>query len=94
MPNKRFSIILVIIAIVLAIPFIAMQFSNEVNWSVFDFGVAAVLFFITGLTIELVFQKVKTPKNRIILLAAFLFIVFLIWAELAVGIFGTPLSGS
>jgi uncharacterized membrane protein len=94
MPNKRFTIILVTIAILLTIPFIAMQFTNEVNWSAFDFGVAAVLLLGTGLTIELVFQKVKTPKNRFILLAAILFILFLIWAELAVGIFGTPFAGS
>lgn len=94
MPNKRFTIILVTIAILLAIPFIAMQFTNEVNWSVFDFVVAAVLLLATGVAIELVFQKVTTTRNRYVLLAAILLLLFLIWAELAVGIFGTPFAGS
>jgi hypothetical protein len=94
MLNKRFTIILIVIAILLAIPFIAMQFTGEVNWSAFDFGVAAVLLLGTGISIELVFQKITTPRNRFILLAAILFILFLIWAELAVGIFGTPFAGS
>lgn len=94
MKNKRLLIILAVVAILLLIPFIAMQFTPEVDWSAFDFVVMGVLLLGTGLLCELVLRKVKTVKNRIILCAAILFLFSLIWAELAVGVFGSPIAGS
>ena len=44
--------------------------------------------------IELVLQKVTKKQHRIILCLAILFVLLLVWAELAVGIFGTPFAGS
>jgi len=94
MKNKRPIAILISVVIILLIPFIAMQFTNEVNWTLFDFIVAGVLLLSFGLSVELVLRKVKIRKYRIALVLAFLFALLLIWAELAVGIFGTPLGGS
>jgi len=93
MQNKRLIIILLTSAILLLIPLIAMQFTDEVNWTLFDFIVAAVLLFGTGLMCELVIRKVNKTKFRIAICVALLAMLLLIWAELAVGIFGTPLSG-
>ena len=70
-----------------------MQFTDEVNWNLFDFIIAGTLLIGTGLIIELVLRKTKKIKYRIIIVAALLIVFLLIWAELAVGIFGTPLSG-
>jgi hypothetical protein len=92
--NKRLGGILSAAALLLLVPFIAMQFSAEVNWSASDFIIAAVLLFGTGLLCELVLRKVKTFKLRIIICAALLVVLFLVWAELAVGLFGTPFAGS
>ncbi len=92
--NKRLIGIVFTVALLLLIPFIAMQFSNEVNWSVFDFTVAGVLLLSTGLLCELVLRKVPKTEHRIAICAAILAVLFLIWAELAVGIFGTPFAGS
>jgi len=92
--NKRLSAILLTVVLMLLVPLIAMQFTSDVNWSVFDFAVAAVLLFGTGLLCEFVMRKVKTMKLRIIICAVILIALFLIWAELAVGIFGTPFAGS
>lgn len=36
----------------------------------------------------------STKKKRIIVVVVVAAVVFLIWAELAVGVFGTPISGS
>lgn len=94
MKNKRLIIILSIAATLILIPFIAMQFTNEVNWSAFDFLVIGILLTGTGLLIELVLRTIKTTTGRIIICAVILFLFFLIWAELAVGIFGTPFAGS
>jgi hypothetical protein len=76
---------------ILLIPLIAMQFTNEVQWSVFDFIVAGVLLSGTGVTLELLLRKFKTFKTRFIAGAILFIIFFLIWVELAVGIFGTLL---
>lgn len=94
MNNKRLIIILTAIVILLLIPFIAMQFTDEVNWTIADFVIMGILLTGTGLLIELVIRKIKGIKYRIILLVTVLLAFLLIWAELAVGIFGTPFAGS
>ena len=94
MQTKRLKAILLTITLLLLIPFMAMQFTDEVNWSLFDFVVAGVLLLTTGLLCELVLRKVIKIQHRVILCLAILGVLFLIWAELAVGIFGTPLSGN
>ena len=94
MKNKRLILILTTAAILLSIPFIAMQFTTEVDWNITDFAIMGVLLFGTGLLCELVMRTVKSIDNRILICGAVLFVFFLIWAELAVGIFGTPFAGS
>ena len=92
--NKRLIGILLTVALLLLVPFTAMQFSDEVNWSLFDFVIAGVLLLGTGLLCELVLRKVKKLEYRIGLCALLLLGLFLIWLELAVGVFGTPFAGS
>jgi len=92
--NKRLITILLAIPLLLLIPLIAMQFSSEVNWKSLDFLVMGVLLLVVGLTFELVLRKVPKENNRIALISIILFVFLLIWAELAVGIFGTPFAGS
>ncbi len=94
MKNKGLIIILSAVVILLLIPFIAMQFTNEVDWKILDFVIMGVLLTGTGLLCELVIRKVNSVKNRIIICGVILFVFFLIWAELAVGIIGTPFAGS
>lgn len=94
MKNKRLIIILSAVVILLLVPFIAMWFTNEVDWKILDFAIMGVLLLGTGLLCELVMRKVKGIKNRIIICGAILFAFFLIWAELAVGIIGTPFAGT
>lgn len=92
--KNRLSIILSSIAFLLLIPFVAMQFTDEVKWSASDFIVMGILLLVTGLTTELVLRKVNKPEYRLVWIGAVLFMFLLIWAELAVGIFGTPFAGS
>ena len=86
MPKQYISIIIATISVLL-IPLIAMQFTNEVNWGILDFIVAAILLLSTGLSCNFVMQKVKNTQFRIAIFLAILVLLFLIWAELAVGIF-------
>lgn len=92
--NLRLITILVTASALLLTPLIAMQFTREVNWTAVDFIAAAVLLFGTGLVCEFVMRKVKNIGYRVIICGAILVVLFLVWAELAVGIFGTPLAGS
>lgn len=92
--NKRLIPILIIIPLILLIPLIAMQLSTEVNWSLLDFLVMGALLLGVGLMFEVVLRKVPKKNNRIALIAVILIVFLLIWAELAVGIFGTPFAGS
>lgn len=94
MQNKRLIVIVLVVAVILLIPFIAMQFTNEVDWKLTDFVIAAILLLGTGLSCEFVLRKVKNLQYRIAICAFLLLALFLVWAELAVGIFGTPFAGS
>lgn len=94
MKNKRWMIILAVVGVLLLIPLVAMQFTNEVNWSGSDFGIMGVLLLGTGLVCELVLRKVRKRTTRLVLCVAVLGIFILVWMELAVGIFGTPFAGS
>ncbi|MGK0255233.1 MAG: peptidoglycan/LPS O-acetylase OafA/YrhL [Mariniflexile sp.] len=93
MQNKRLIIILLITAMLLLIPIIAMQITDEVNWTLIDFVVAGGLLLGTGLLCELAIRKIKKIKYRVAVCVALLVLLLLIWAELAVGIIETLLSG-
>ena len=92
--NKRYLIIFLVTSSILLIPFIAMQLSNEVNWGLLDFIVAGVLLLGAGFIVDFVIRKVPKINYRITIIMALLILLFLIWAELAVGIFGTPFAGN
>lgn len=94
MKNKRLKIILAAVPILLLIPFIAMQFTEEVNWTSLDFVLMGIILLSTGLLSEFVLRKVSKKKYRILLCIAIIIGFLLLWAELAVGIFGTPFAGS
>ena len=87
MKNKSLTHIISVVAILLLIPFIAMQFTTEVKWTLMDFIVAGILLLSTGLACNFVIQKVKNTKFRIAICLAILAILLLVLAELAVGIF-------
>ena len=74
------------VAVMLAVPLVAMQFTNEVNWGLGDFVAFAALltFAILGFEISLKFLKNKKHVTYagFAIAAAFLFV----WAELAVGV--------
>ena len=91
--NKRLIVIVLTVTLLLLIPFIVMQFTDEVNWTLFDFVVAGVLLLGTGLMCKLIMRKVNKVKHRIAICAVLLVALLFIWIELAVGIFGTVLAG-
>ena len=85
--NKTLSVLLIITASILLIPLIAMQFSNNVNWTIMDFVVGGLLLFGTGLAIDFIWRKTVKSKWRMVLILTVILAFLLVWAQLAVGIF-------
>jgi len=94
MKNRRLFLILTVAGTLLLLPFAAMQFSEQVRWTEFDFLVAGILLMGAGTVIELVLRKVQQRRHRLLLCLGVLAALVVIWTELAVGIFGSPLTGS
>lgn len=74
--------------LLLLVPLIAMQFTDEVRWGPLDFLIAGGLLFAAGITYELVAKRAKTTAYRAGVGLAAATALFLIWVNLAVGVIG------
>jgi hypothetical protein len=92
--TKRLTAVLISVPLLLLIPFVAMQYTSQVNWSLFDFIIMGGLLLSTGLVLEFFLSKVKKKKYQVLVSLAVLLLFLITWAELAVGIFGTPFAGN
>lgn len=90
----RFGRIIIVAVGILLIPFIAMQYTTEVNWSFMDFFIFGIMLFSVGLGIDFAILKVKNGERRAIIIITIIVVFLLIWAELAVGLFETSFAGS
>jgi len=91
---KRKTYLLLGAAALLAVPAVSMLFGGAFVWSLMDFMIAGALLSFAALTIDYAWGWATSRNLRLAAVAAILFILVLIWAELAVGIFGTPFAGS
>lgn len=92
--SKQFLRVLIGTAAILMVPLVAMQFTRAVNWTAGDFVVAAVLLAGTGMLFEVATARIRTRKARLITSAVIALGFLFVWAELAVGIVGSPFAGS
>ena len=74
-------------AVVLALPAIAMQFSEEVNWGIEDFIAVGILLIGAGILYEFISAKITSSTQRLIAGGAVIATVLIVWVQLAVGIF-------
>lgn len=88
MKNKNILWIPAGTAFILFIPLVAMQFTDEVNWNLFDFIVMGALVFGTGLAYELVSKKGDKTAYRVAVGVALAGTFLLFWVNGAVGIIG------
>lgn len=79
----------IITAALLAVPFIAMQFTIEVNWSISDFIIAAILVFSAACSLLLLLQASADLRYKAGVVVAIGTTFLLIWVNLAVGIIGS-----
>ncbi|MEN9875315.1 MAG: hypothetical protein RLZZ529_312 [Bacteroidota bacterium] len=92
MINKKWAVFLPLL--LLLIPLIGILFSNEVNWSFFDFIIMGILILVMSFGIKLVLKTTPKRMYRILIIGIILILFLLVWAELAVGVFETPFAGS
>lgn len=92
--GKSLGLVMLGTGAILLIPFVAMRFTREVNWNGFDFLVAGLLLAGMGSLFVLMSRKLRTPMQRRAVGGGLLLTLMLLWAELAVGIFGSPIAGS
>ena len=83
------------LAILLALPALAMSLGAEgVDWDARDFLIMGGLLLVVGLGIELAMRSFRNWRARLMAIGAIMALFLLIWAELAVGVIGTPFAGS
>lgn len=87
--HKNILSIALATALLLLVPLSAMQFTDEVAWTVGDFIVAGVLLFGASLTHELIARKAGNTVYRIAAGVAVATAFVLIWMNLAVGLIGS-----
>ena len=80
--------------LILLVPLVAMRFTHEMNWALFDFIAAGVLLTGTGFAFVLSMRTLRTSRARLAAGVVLALALALVWGELAVGLFGTPLAGS
>jgi len=90
---KSLPIPLAVLSLLL-VPFVASLFTDEVQWSGLDYLIMGVMLLAVGSGIQWVLQKFQSRRNRLIGVGLVVLLFLLVWAELAVGVFGTPFAGS
>jgi hypothetical protein len=78
----------------LLVPLIGMCITEEINWGLFDFIIMEVLILSVSIGINFTLSNTKNLKNKIIYIGILGLLFLLVWAELAVGIFGSPFAGN
>lgn len=81
------AIVAVLTAVLLALPLVAMRFTDEVHWTLRDFVAAGLLLFTAGMAYSLVARRTRSTPQRFGLALLVLLVLGLVWAELAVGLF-------
>ena len=90
---------------ILLVPLMAMIFDwqfvdpgestpESINWTIFDFALMGALIFGAGLVYEFLRGRVGGRLNSLLLGMVIVIALIVLWAELAVGIFGSPLAGN
>jgi hypothetical protein len=88
MSKKVFSPLLVLL-----LPLIGVILF-DLDWNIFDFLIMGLLILFFSIAINLILNHLNSSKLRLILVLMSVILFLLIWAELAVGVFGTPFAGT
>ena len=82
MKNTRLVVILAVALSLLLIPFLAMKFTSEVNWTAADFVAMGLMLVCTGIGIEVALRLVKVTWMKAAAVAGVLFVFVMVWGAL------------
>ncbi len=80
--------------LLLFIPLIGMNFTDDIDWSLSDFIVAGLILLVFSICANFIILKISNKNGRVVFITILLIIFVLVCAELAVGICGSPFAGS
>jgi len=75
--------------LILCVPFVAMQFTDEVKWGIADFIIMGILLFGAGFSYVLITRSSSNIIHKAAVALAIGSTLLLIWANLAVGLIGS-----
>jgi hypothetical protein len=87
--TKSLSLVALVTGLLLLIPLVAMQYTQEVNWTFSDFVFAGILLFGTGTTYVLIARKWNSTAYRLGVGVGVVAGLMLVWANAAVGLIGS-----
>ncbi|MBT8237575.1 MAG: hypothetical protein KJN65_02930 [Croceitalea sp.] len=87
--KKRLTGWIAFVVCALLIPFIAMRFTNEVNWDFTDFFIMGMVLMGVALSYELIARKSKKTTYRMAFFIGLLGAFLLFWVNGAVGLIGS-----
>ena len=79
--NSVFNVLLSVV-LVLLLPLIAMQFTNEVDWDINDFVVAGVLLSFFGYLYEVLTKVTNKNMPNIVIALVVIGLLFFVWVSL------------
>jgi dipeptide/tripeptide permease len=94
MINSRFKKLLISSTVILTIPILGKLYTDDFQWALPDFIIGAMLLYGTSFMIDVILRKVQKKSHRLALSGLILLVLLCIWAELAVGLIGTPFAGN
>lgn len=93
MKRKNVLVIGSVTALTLMIPLVSMWPLDEFDWGFADFVITGSIIFGTGLLLDYVANRLN-KKYRLLGVIGIILAFFLLWAELAVGLFNSPIAGN
>lgn len=79
--------------LLLGIPALAMIWTDQVNWYLLDFCIMGAIVLALSVTIRLI-RRFLPNRQKWIYIFFVIILFILLWAELGVGIFDSPIAGN
>ena len=92
--NLAQKVIFSVILLLLFIPWLEqLDGKAAFHWTLLDYFAALVLLSTFGFGLEYLVRKTKSKKRKFLIILVLTFLFVLLWAELAVGVFDSPIAG-
>lgn len=88
LPTKSIVRVVIATALILLIPLVAMQFTDQVVWTLSDFVIIAIVLLGAGFSYEFLASRSEGILHHLAVASAVGVALFLVWVNLAVGVVG------